>query len=34
MSAALNANALGDASPEETAANLKEELEAIITRGG
>jgi trehalose/maltose transport system substrate-binding protein len=34
MSAAFNGNILGDTSPEETAANLKEELESIISRGG
>jgi len=34
MSEAFNANILGSATPEETAATLKSELESIISRGG
>lgn len=34
MSEAFNANILGETTPEETAANLKGELESIIERGG
>jgi len=34
MAEAFNGNILGETTPEETAANLKEELESIISRGG
>jgi hypothetical protein len=34
MSEQFNANILGNVTPEEAAANIKEELESIISRAG
>ncbi|MBA2522041.1 MAG: ABC transporter substrate-binding protein, partial [Solirubrobacterales bacterium] len=34
MSEGFNGNILSDTTPEETAANLKEQLESIISKGG